>query len=121
MADDSGASTDLQDGSVVVHEPTDELQQRAGGAAAKFQDNGGAVIQIPRVVLLYWGSAWTATAPSPAPTSQAITNAVIAMLRSAYMTGLAEYREIGRGHLIASVVYTQSNPPNGFSDSNVSA
>jgi hypothetical protein len=89
-----------------------------GGAPAKFSDNGGAVIQIPRVILLYWGSAWTAT-PAPVPTSAAITNAVRAMLASAYMTGLAEYRQIGRGHLVASAVHTATNPPTSFTDQNV--
>jgi hypothetical protein len=103
---------------MAVQEERARPAPRGGGAPAKFHDNGGAVIQIPRVVMLYWGSAWTAT-PAPVPASGAITNAVAAMLRSAYMTGLTEYREIGRGHLAASAVYTASNPPNGFSDTDV--
>jgi hypothetical protein len=98
--------------------PAIDIAPAGGGAPAKFSDNGGAVIQIPRVILLYWGSAWTAT-PAPVPTSTAITSAVRALLASAYMTGLAEYRRIGRGHLAASAVHTATNPPNGFTDPDV--
>ncbi len=90
-----------------------------GGAANKFTDNGGAVIEIARVQLIYWGSAWTAT-PAPTPTSAQVTAGVQAMLRGPYMTGLAQYRQIGRGHLLGTpVVVTSSNPPNPFSDSDV--
>jgi hypothetical protein len=91
-----------------------------GGAANKFTDNGGAVIQIPRVQLIYWGSAWAAN-PPPTPTSAAVTAAVQAMLSGPYMTGLAQYRQIGRGHLLGATVVTSSNPPNPFSDSNVAS
>jgi hypothetical protein len=41
-------------------------------------------------------------------------------MASAYMTGLAQYRGIGRGFVRGSAVITSSNPPNGFTDSQVS-
>jgi hypothetical protein len=90
-----------------------------GGAANKFSDNGGAVIEIARVQLIYWGSAWTAN-PAPSPTSAQVTSAVQSLLRGPYMTGLAQYRQIGRGHLLGATVVTTSNPPNPFTDSDVS-
>jgi hypothetical protein len=96
----------------------DDVAPAGGGAPAKFTDNAGPVIQIPRVIVLYWGAAWTAV-PAPVPTSAAITSSIRAMLASAYMTGLAEYRQVGRGHLVASAVHTATSPANGFTDANV--
>jgi hypothetical protein len=85
----------------------------------KFSDNGGRVIQVMQAQLVYWGTAWTATAPPPTPTSGQVTSAVRRMLASAYMTGLREYRGIGRGFLRGSTVITSSNPPNNFTDNQV--
>jgi hypothetical protein len=87
-----------------------------GGGANKFTDNGGAVIEIARLQLIYWGSAWGS---NPTPTSAQVTSAVQQIFAGPFMTGLAEYRSIGRGHLLGSVVVTSSNPPNPFNDSNV--
>jgi hypothetical protein len=89
-----------------------------GGAANKFTDNGGAVIEIARVQLIYWGNAWAAN-PPPTPTAAQVTAAVQAMVAGPYMTGLAQYRQIGRGHLLGAATVTSSNPPNPFTDSNV--
>ena len=87
-----------------------------GGGTNKFTDNGGPVIEIARLQLIYWGSAW---ASNPTPSSAQITSAVRQIFAGPYMTGLAQYRGIGRGHLLGSVVVTSSNPPNPFNDSNV--
>lgn len=100
-------------------EPSDVIGVLAGGGADKFVDNSGAVIQVTQLFLIYWGSAWTAT-PPPTPTSGQVTAACQTLMRSAYMTGLAQYRGIGRGFVRGSVVITSSNPPAGFTDSQVS-
>src|SRR5437870_13398905 len=42
------------------------------------------------------------------------------MLSGSYMTGLAQYRQIGRGYLLGATVYGAANPPNNFTDSDVS-
>jgi hypothetical protein len=96
-----------------------ELQAapRAGGAS-KFTDNGGPVLQVAQIFLIYWGSAWTAS-PAPTPSADQVTNACRTMLASSYMTGLAEYRGIGRGFLRGSAVITSSNPPASFTDTQV--
>jgi hypothetical protein len=91
----------------------------AGGLVAKFSDNGGKVLQVVQVQLIYWGTAWTSTSPAPVPTSQAITSATATMLHSGYMPGLSEYRGIGRGFLRGATTITTSNPPNGFTDTQV--
>jgi hypothetical protein len=100
-------------------EPTPLMLTGAGGAD-KFVDNGGAVIQVMQVFLIYWGNAWTAT-PPPSPTTDQVTAACRTMLASAYMPGLAQYRGIGRGFLRGSAVITTSNPPSNFTDAQVSS
>lgn len=99
--------------------PRELVRAGAGGGADKFVDSGGAVIQVVQLYLIYWGSAWTAS-PPPNPTPAQITDACRTMLASAYLAGLAEYRGIGRGFLRGSTTITSSNPPSGFSDSDVS-
>ena len=110
---------DLQTGESCAIQP---LAPGAGGAggADKFVDNGGAVLQVAQLFLIYWGTRWTA-APAPTPTSAQITGACQTMMASAYLTGLAQYRGIGRGFVRGSAVITTSNPPNGFTDSQVSS
>jgi hypothetical protein len=101
-----------------VIEPT-VLTLGGVGGADKFVDNGGTVIQVTQVFLIYWGNAWTAT-PAPTPSSAQITVACQTMMASAYMTGLAQYRGIGRGFVRGSAIINSSNPPNKFSDTQVS-
>lgn len=100
-----------------VIEPTAAIG--AGGGADKFVDNGGAVLQVPQLFLIYWGNAWTAS-PPPTPTADQITSACLTMMAGPYLTGLAQYRGIGRGFVRGSAVVTSSNPPNNFTDGQVS-
>jgi hypothetical protein len=91
----------------------------AAGGADKFVDNNGPVLQVTQLFLVYWGSAWAAN-PPPTPSAGQVTAACSTMVASSYMTGLAQYRGIGRGFVRGSAVITTSNPPNGFTDSQVS-
>ncbi len=95
------------------------LAAMAGAATTKFVDNGGKVVQVIQVQLIYWGTAWTSTAPVPNPSPAAITNAVGTMVRGPLLTGLDEYRGIGRGFLRGATTITSSNPPAGFTDAQV--
>jgi hypothetical protein len=88
------------------------------GGAAKFQDNGGVVIEIAKLQLIFWGSAWTSN-PPPSPTSGQVTAAVETILAGSYMTGLAQYRQIGRAYLAGQYVINSSDPPNNFTDGDV--
>jgi hypothetical protein len=108
---------DVMDGA--EREPVQLAELGGAGGAAKFSDSGGAVLQVTQLQLIYWGSAWTAN-PAPTPTSDAISAACRTMMASSYMTGLAEYRGIGRGFVRGATVVTTSNPPNGFTDNQVS-
>jgi hypothetical protein len=102
----------------VQAEPLELEAAPGGGGADTFVDNGGPVLQVTQVFLIYWGTAWTAS-PAPNPTSAQVTSACSAMLASSYMTGLAQYRGIGRGFLRGAAVITSTNPPNSFTDSQV--
>jgi hypothetical protein len=113
---------DLAEDSYVIEPAVAGLRTAAGGAggADKFVDNGGTVLQVTQLFLIYWGNAWAAT-PAPALTAGQITSACRTMMASSYMIGLAQYRGIGRGFVRGSAVITSSNPPNGFTDAQVSS
>lgn len=89
-----------------------------GGAAPNFQDNGGTIIQIVKLHLVYWGNAWISN-PPPNPSPGQIDGAADTILASSYMTGLTQYRQIGRGYRSGSTVVSNSNPPNPFSNNDV--
>ncbi len=76
---------------------------------AKFVDHGGPVLHAVQLYLIYWGSAWTHTPPA-APTPDQITTALQTVLASSYLSGLAQYRGIGRGSVRGSTVITTSDP-----------
>jgi hypothetical protein len=96
---------------------------RAGAApapgTARFVDHGGPILPTAQIHLLYWGSAWTATAAS-SPTPDQITAAVRWMVTGGYLAGLAEYRGIRPAVLGGSAVVTRSDPHDGFGDTDVS-
>jgi hypothetical protein len=106
--------------SATVIEPTAVGLAGPGGGAGKFIDNLGPMLQVVQLYLIYWGSAWSAT-PPPTPTASEITSACVTMTQSSYMPGLAQYRGLGRGFVRGSAVITASNPPNRFTDANVSS
>ncbi len=87
--------------------------------ATNFTDHNGTVIQFVRAYLIFWGSAWTSS-PPPTPTTAQVTDAVNRILSGGYLTGLSQYRGIGQGYILGSTTVTSSNPPNGFTDTNVS-
>ena len=99
--------------------PTPSAGETAGadaGAATTFVDNGGPVLQNIHVHLIFWGSAW---AGSTTPSAAAVTNAVSSILSGPYMSGLSQYRGIGNGVLKGTTLATGSNPPNPFSNNDV--
>lgn len=114
-----GVASDLVDAACVIA-PRSLLAGGAGSAVNTFVDNGGVVLQVTQLQLVYWGAAWTSTAPAPSPTAQQVTAACRTMMASAYLTGLAQYRGIGRGFVRGESVITSSNPPQGFRDQDVS-
>lgn len=86
------------------------------GGAASFSDNGGTVISIAKIQLIYWGAAWNAR---PNPSADQITANLQTVVRGSYLTALAQYRQIGRGYIAGARTYGASNPPNPFTDNDV--
>jgi hypothetical protein len=95
-------------------------QPAAGGRAtnASFVDHGGPVLRAEQLYLIYWGRAWS-QGGGAAPTAGQITHAAEDLMASAYLTGLRQYRGIGRGHVRGSRVVASSEPPARFSDEQV--
>ena len=83
----------------------------------KFVDRHGLVLSRELLYLIYWGSAWTYL--STTPKADQVTSAVRTMLASGYLTGLTQYRGVGRGEVRASTVLASSEPPDGFTDDDV--
>ena len=95
------------------------VQQSGGGdGRAKFVDRHGLVLRNELLYLIYWGSAWTKPSSST-PTAELVTSAASRMIASAYMTGLAQYRDIGHGAVRGSQVLASSEPPAVFTDEQV--
>jgi hypothetical protein len=122
----------LQTGGVVAARPAIEysLVERvippilgaaapAAGGAVKFHDGGGPVLSNARIHLVFWGNSW-GTAPPPTPSAAQVSNAVVNILNSPYLSALSQYRNtIGPASLRGTTLATGSNPPNPFSDQNV--
>jgi hypothetical protein len=87
-------------------------------ASAWFVDHGGPVLRAAQLFLIYWGNAWTAPPPS-APTHDQISRAVETLVTGPYLTGLSQYRDINPASVRGSAVITTSEPPNEFSDDDV--
>jgi hypothetical protein len=109
----TGASSAAsQHGAEVVWQPSG-----GGDQHRKFVDHHGLMLRHELLYLIYPGNAWTQ--PGTTPTADQVTSAVRTMLASPYMTGLAQYRGVGRGELRGSTVLASSEPPSGFKDREV--
>ena len=94
----------------------------SGGAGPHFTDHGGPVIANAHLLLIFWGTAWTTVTPSIGN----VTDAVVNILTGPYMNSLSQYRNISHGTLFGTTVVTTAidgspaNPPNPFSDGDIS-
>lgn len=94
-----------------------------GGSTPNFVDNGGLILQNVRVHLIFWGTSWSTLQP---PTMGSIIDAVENILTGPYMSALSQYRNIIPGSLNGVTLVTgpvgssAANPPNPFSDNNIS-
>ena len=88
------------------------------GGPVRFLDHHGPVLHTVQLYLIYWGRGWTAP-PASSPRADEITASVATLMAGSYLTGLAQYRGIGRGVLRGSAMITNSDPPDGFTDRQV--
>ncbi len=104
---------------VVLHESERmKLKAQGGsGGAINFTDHGGPVLANCQLQLIFWGSVWSNSGNTPSSTD--VINAVHSIVTGQYMTGLNQYRGINKAVLHGTNVFTGSNPPNPFSDTDV--
>jgi hypothetical protein len=73
---------------------------------ASVLDGGGPVITHPDVDLVFWGAGWN--------NAQAlmgnVTNAVNTLLNSPFLSGLSQYRGVGKGQLLRTDLITSTSP-----------
>jgi len=86
-----------------------------------FKDGGGPVITNVHVVPIFWGSEWNDN-NNPNPSVLQVYAALASIVSGPYMTGLAQYRGVGKGQiwLASGTRASSSEPPNPFTDSNIS-
>ncbi len=84
-----------------------------GGAQPHFTDHIGPVIATPHLQLVFWGAGWKAAGE---PSVGEVEAAAGTLVSGRYLAGLAEYRGIGPGKLLRSVLAPESEPPQRFSD-----
>ena len=81
-------------------------------------DKGGRVLTDVEVILVFWGSSWSAT-PAPSPSRDQYEQAIRGIVTGPYMNELAQYRGVGQGSVIFSEIFDGSDPVNGYTDSDV--
>jgi hypothetical protein len=79
-------------------------------------NGGGSLRSAPRVVLIFWGTAWTN--PSTSPSANDIISSVKSVLSGPYMSALRQYG-IKRGSFLESIILTGPEAPASFSDVDV--
>jgi hypothetical protein len=89
---------------------------KPAGPGIRFVDFHGPVLRAMQLHLVYWGIDWIGTLP---PTADRITAAVRTMMASSFMTGLRQYRDIGRGTLRDATTITDPTAPALFDDHDV--
>jgi hypothetical protein len=98
--------------------PSTAVRSGDGGVTG-FHDNGGRILQHARLVLMFWGNAWTDPATSPSQVQ--FTNAVSNLVFGPWGTQMSQYRGIGPLSLEQTVNVTTSDPPTSFTDPIVQA
>jgi len=85
-----------------------------GSSSSVAGPHSGRILRHPRIVLIYWGSAWANTDAEP---SQAdFTAAIDELLRGPWSIQLAKYRGIGPISLELVAQVPQLDPPANFSN-----
>jgi hypothetical protein len=83
-------------------------------------DKGGNVLTDVEVILVFWGSFWSAT-PAPTPSRATYEQAIRGIVTGPYMSGLNQYRGVGQGTVIYSEIFDGTSPANGYTDADVVA
>jgi hypothetical protein len=97
-----------------------DLTFAADYTVTSTDDNGGRVLTDVEVILVFWGSFWSAT-PAPSPSRDQYEQAITGIVTGPYMSGLNQYRGVGQGTVIYSEIFDDTSPANGYTDADVVA
>ena len=81
-------------------------------------DKGGQVFDNVEVILVFWGSFWSAT-PAPTPSRATYEQAIRGIVSGPYMSELAQYRSVKPGSVVYSEIFDGTDPANPYSDADV--
>ena len=84
------------------------------GIVNSWHDGGGRILHNPRIILIYWGSAWAN--PTTSPSASDFTNALSGVIASPWAAQLEQYHGIGPMILEKVDFNTASDPPISFTD-----
>jgi len=87
------------------------------GGVTAFHDNGGRILESCRVILVFWGTAWSNPATSPSSTQFA--NALTGIATGVWGTQLAQYRGVGPISMENTILVTASDPPTSFTNTDI--
>jgi hypothetical protein len=95
-----------------------DVSQSPDYTVTQTRDGNGPVLTNVEVAAIFWGSYWSAPA-APSPSSDTYYQAFTGLVTGPYMTGLGQYRGVGPGTMLGKFINDQSDPSNGYSDSDV--
>jgi hypothetical protein len=72
-------------------------------------DKGGRVLTNVEVILVFWGSFWSAT-PAPSPSRDKYEQAIRGIVTGPYLGELAQYRGVGQGSVVYSEIFDGTDP-----------
>lgn len=85
-------------------------------ATPSFSDHNGPILDHAQLHLVFWGTGW---ARDETPSVDDVTVAVQAILASTFTSALTQYRGIAAATVHGTSLATDSDPPNLFSDNQV--
>jgi hypothetical protein len=82
-------------------------------------DDGGLVLTIVEVTVVFWGKYWSSTTSPPSPSSDEFYQAMTGIATGPYMTGMRQYRGVGPGTMLGKFIYDTTDIPQNFTDTDI--
>jgi hypothetical protein len=98
---------------------TTDISQSPDYTVTKTKGNGGLILSNVEVAAIFWGKYWSKTSPAPSPTQDTYYQAFTGLVTGPYLTGLRQYRGAGPGTMLGKFINDSSDPPSGYSESDV--
>jgi hypothetical protein len=90
------------------------------GDGGSIFDHGGPVLGSVHVKPIFWGTAWFQPWLHPGPSAGDVLWAMKSIFMGPFMSGLSQYRGIGKGSVLGEIFVSMSeDPPNPFSQTDL--